>query len=118
MKPAKMSPVAATIQMLKQARAWRAEGKPVSYLTDPAWLVDMAINRRAGWPDDPSHHRGSARPVGGRYPCKASGSGYSHLQDISRRVNRRIITRPGDLGSWRKLILARIPNRITQPWDE
>ena len=30
---------------------------------DPEWLVDVAINRRAGWLDDPGSVFGSAMPV-------------------------------------------------------
>ena len=40
-----------------------ATGQPSVYLkTDPAWLVDMAINRRAGWLDDPWTF-GTTQPV-------------------------------------------------------
>ena len=46
-------PIKHTIDYLHLCRQARASGIPVSYTTDPAWLVTMTINRRAGWPDDP-----------------------------------------------------------------
>ena len=107
--------VAATLAFLRARQAARDAGYPVSYTTDPAWLVMMAINRRAGWPDDPSCSRGSAMPVNGRYPVKASGDAYNHLRRIARDVNTpRLIVRPGQLGEWRRLLLARIPHRIME----
>ena len=119
MKPTKEQ-ILGTIQTLRQCQAARAQGYPVSYTYDSAWLVQMAINRRAGWPDDTSLSRGSAMPVNGRYPNKAEGDGaYRHLEQLARDINTpRLIVRPGQLGTWRKLIMARIPNRITQPWEE
>lgn len=108
------SPVRATLRYLRACRALRDAGGAVSYVTDPAWLVQMAINRRAGWPDDPSHVRGSARPVAGRYPAKASGDRWHHLRTLARALNTpRLVVRDGELGEWRGLILGRIPGRIT-----
>jgi hypothetical protein len=73
----------------------------------------MAINRHGGWPDDPSHTRGSATPVDGKYPHKAEGIRYSHLRNLARNLNTpRLIVRDGELGEWRKLIRRRIPERI------
>ena len=104
-----------TLENLKFLKTWRANGGPVSYTTDIEWLIDMAINRRAGWPDDPSDHRGSCMPVNGKYPKKAEGCTYSHLKTIAREINApRLIVRMGSLGEWRKLILKRVPHRI---WD-
>lgn len=76
----------------------------VCYTTDPEWLVDMAINRRAGWPDDPSHTRGSAAPVvrfwPGRmvapilqYPRSAEGDRFASLARLARAFNSRVIVR-------------------------
>ena len=107
------TPIRATINHLRLCQQGRAAGYQVSWATDPAWLVNMAINRRAGWPDDPSLTRGSALPVGGRYPKKASGDAYNHLRLLAHEINTpRRIVRWGSLGEWRKLIMARIPNRI------
>jgi hypothetical protein len=73
----------------------------------------MAINRHAGWPDDPSHTRGSAMPVDGKYPHKAEGIRYSHLRNLARAINTpRLIVRDGELGERRKLVRRRIPKRI------
>jgi len=108
----------ATITYLRRCQAARAAGYPVAYTTDPAWLVTMAINRRGGWPDDPSMSRGSAMPVRGRYPRKAEGDTYRHLQTIAQEVNSRCVVRLGQLGEWRKLILARLPGRIMMPEEE
>ena len=108
-----MTQVAATIAYLRRCQTARAAGYPVAYTTDPTWLLDMAINRRAGWPDDASLSRGSAMPVNGRYPAKASGDRYNHLQLIAREINTpRLIVRPGQLGEWRRLIMQRIPDRM------
>ena len=82
-----LSPVGQTLTYLRYCRAARVAGFPVSYTTDPAWLVQMAINRRAGWPDDPTHYRGSCHPVHGRYPRKAEGLEYGHLRVIAREIN-------------------------------
>lgn len=40
-----MTPAAATIKYLKVRQAYRQAGGQVGYTTDPAWLVNMAINR-------------------------------------------------------------------------
>ena len=112
MKP---SPVRSTINHLTLCRAARAQGYTVSFTTDPKWLVNMAINRRAGWPDDPSHSRGSAMPISGKYPKKAHGSAFIALWRISREVNTaRLVVRASHLGEWRKLILERMPQRISE----
>lgn len=66
--------VRATIAYLKQCQEARAAGYPVSYTTDPEWLVDMAINRRAGWPE-PVHERGSCIQVNGKFPKRAEHDG-------------------------------------------
>lgn len=112
------SAVRNTINHLRLCQRARAAGRPVSYTTDPAWLLDMAINRRAGWPDDDTEYRGSARPVNGCYPKKARGNTFDHLWQIAHKVNRpRVIVHVGELGEWRRLLLARIPHRITTRED-
>jgi len=109
----KKQEIIATIHYLRQCQEARRKGYPVSFTMDPGWLLDMAINRRAGWPDDPSTSRGSAMPVNGTYPKKASGDTYNHLRLIAREINTpRLIVRAQQLGEWRKLILTRLPRRI------
>jgi hypothetical protein len=101
-----------TLDYLRRCRAARKAGHAVSYTTDPAWLVEQALNRRAGWPDDPSCSRGSCRPVNGTYPKKASGGAYHDLQRLSRQVNSRASVRLNACGMWRKLIATRLPHRL------
>lgn len=105
---------------LCRCRAARAVGHRVSYTTDPAWLVHMAINRRAGWPDDPTTTRGSAAPTSdGRYPPKAAGSGFAHLRRLSREINTpRLIVREGALGEWRALLKSRLPHRFRMSTED
>jgi hypothetical protein len=88
-------PLAASIKFLISKQIKRAltekysvqakrEGYYVRLTNDPAWLVNMAINRRAGWPDDPSGAYGSAMPVNGRYPQRACDG---TLRMIAREIN-------------------------------
>jgi len=113
------SKIKATIKYLRRCQAARAAGYPVAFTTDPAWLVTMAINRRAGWPDEPGFTRGSAMPVAGRHPKKASGDAYRHLRLLADEINTpRLIVREGQLGEWRELILRRLPGRIHRPEDD
>ena len=109
-----MHKVANTIAYLRQCQRHRAVGMTVYMTTDPEWLVDMAINRRAGWPDDPTCQRGSARPVNGRqYPAKAAGDAYRHLELLARAINTpRLVVHIGELGEWRQLLLRRLPQRF------
>ena len=110
------TPVHTTVEYLRKLKAARKQGFKGVCVTDLTWLVDMAINRRAGWLDDPSTSRGSAMPINGKYPKKASGDSYNHLRLLAREINApRRIVRLGQLGEWRKLILKRLPNRI---WKE
>ena len=107
-----MTPLHATLLHLQTLRARRAAGQPCALTTDPAWLVDMAINRRAGWPEDPSHQRGTCRPVHGAFPCKAGGDWYQHLRLIAREVNTpRLVVRVARLGEHRWLV-RRLPGRF------
>lgn len=114
-----------------KVRAAEAAGRrfgqhPVSYTTDPEWLVDMAINRRAGWPDDPSFTRGSAVPVKrwwpGRmvcpiyqYPKTAVGDRFWELWRLSRRLNGRILVRAREVPARYR---ERLRHRLTWPEDE
>lgn len=83
-----------TIAHLRRCQAYRAAGGKVAFTTDPAWLVQMAINRRAGWPDDPGLLRGSAMPVNGKYPARASDDAWRHLRLFAYNINTpRLIVR-------------------------
>ena len=107
-----------------QVRAAEAAGYcfgqyPVAYTTDPAWLVDMAVNRRAGWPEDPSHSRGSAMPVGGRFPKRAEGDGGTALRNLAWRMGgARVVVRERELRIFprhvRERLLALYPNRFEE----
>ncbi len=110
-----MTALRATIDHLRLCQQARTARYGVSLTTDPAWLVDMAINRRAGWKDDPGFVRGSCHPLpDGRYPPKASDNDWQHLCQLAHRINTpRLIVRPAELGVWRRLLLARIPDRFT-----
>ena len=109
----KLSPARNTINYLRKCRAAKDAGYAVSYTTDPDWLIDQAINRRAGWPEDPSLSRGSCRPVNGLYPRKAKGDYQNDFYRASRAVNTpRLIVRPQLLGYARKLLVSRILDRL------
>ncbi len=108
-----------TIEHLRACQSARAAGMQVSLTTDPAWLVNQAINRRAGWVEDP-HTRGSSPPIGcghgssRRTPLyrKACGDWQRHLRLIAHELNTpRLIVRAQRLGEHQWLI-ARLPNRI------
>jgi hypothetical protein len=109
-----------TINLLKHRQALRAAGEFVSLNNDPSWLVNMAINRRAGWPDDPTHTRGSAMPTtDGRYPPRAYGDQFIELWRLARDFERRVVVRIDSI-NWRlrKRLMARIPHRITTKDEE
>ena len=91
--------------------------RPV-FTLDPAWLVTMAINRKAGWPDDPSLARGSAMPVQGRYPKRAEGDGgeYQASQRLSWQINyTRVRVRAAACPPRYR---ARLAHRLVQPGEE
>lgn len=111
----------ATIDTIRLLQAARAAGEPVTRTTDPAWLVEQAINRRAGWVEDP-HYRGTSMPI----PCghgssrrdplyrKAKGEFQRHLWRLARDVNTpRLVIRVQSLGEHRWLA-ARLPHRFEE----
>lgn len=115
------SRVRATLDYLRACQAARAAGHPVNLTSDLAWLVDQAINRRAGWVEDP-HYRGSSMPI----PCghvssrrdplyrKARGDWQRHLPRLAREVNTpRLIIRVQSLGEHRWLA-DRLPHRFEE----
>lgn len=108
-----MTPIRTTIEYLRLCQHARAAGYPVAYTTDPAWLIQMAINRRAGWPDDPGHYRGSCMPIDGQYPKKAEGMWFAHLRLIAREINSRSVVHMARLGEHRWLV-KRLPHRFEE----
>jgi hypothetical protein len=103
--------VRSTIDCLRRCQAARAAGHAVTFTTDPGWLTEQAINRRAGWLED-DHTRGTTQPVAGRFPRKARGDYLRHLRLIAREVNTpRLIVRGERLGEHRWLA-ERIPHRF------
>ncbi len=104
-----MSKVSATIAFLKRMQANRAAGCECYLATDPAWLLDVAIGRRAGWAEDP-HSYGivNAKVL----PRRATGDAQRNLGQIARKVNSRAVMRSQELGSWKTYIMARIPERF------
>lgn len=102
-----------TINFLKHLISRRNLGFESSYITDPSWLVNEAINRRAKWLEDPSTTRGSCKPINGKYPRKAIGDYYRHLRQLADRINTpRLIIRENELADLKPLILKKIPHRI------
>ncbi len=83
------------------------------------WLLHVAINRRAGWPDDPSDMRGSCMPVRGRFPKRAGGNYYRDLSRVAftiRMPRRRVCV--SELGECRGLLMKRIPGRFATSWED
>lgn len=85
---ASIAPTLARLRLCIQARQ---DGYPVSYTTDPGWLVNQAINRRACWPEDPSCSRGTCPPVAGRYPKRAIGDHYMRTWRFAHAINSRAL---------------------------
>ena len=111
-----MSKVTNTIDYLIRCQA-HANGIAVAYTTDPSWLVNEAINRRAGWLED-RHTRGTMRPIDGRLPRKAGGDRQRHLRQLAWRINTpRLVVRETELGEHHWL-LTRIPHRITRRGED
>lgn len=110
--------IRATIDYLQKCQAARAQGYQVAYTSDPAWLVTMAINRRAGWPDDPGFLRGSAMPVNGTYPKRASDQNWRDLQAFARKINTpHLAVLECESKHLPRKIVSRIsPKRFTTEW--
>lgn len=107
-----------TITHLRDCQRARAAGCRVSFTTDPAWLVEQAVNRRAGWVEEPGY-RGTTRPNHiGAVPRKARGDYSRHLRLIAREVNTpRLVVRPARLGEHRWL-MERLPDRFYPETEE
>lgn len=109
-RSAERTAVQNTIATLRYYQALRRAGVAVRLTTDPAWLVDTAINRRAGWPEDP-HARVTVNAP--RLWRKATGDAEADLRRIARAVNTpRLIVRLGELGSWRRYLARRLAHRL------
>lgn len=109
------SKIAATIEYLKRCQDARRAGYPVAYTTDPTWLVDMAINRRAGWVEDPHSRECLNAKV---LPRMATGDMQRHLLQLSAHINTpRLIIRLSELGSWKRYLARRLPHRFTAAAD-
>ena len=121
-KRQRVAEIKATIAHLKTLQGLRAKGVPVSYTTDPVWLLDAAIDRRGGYVEDP-HARDMAQPTRGRHagklPRKATGDAQGQLSRITRDVNSRVRMYPAGIsGPWRKELEERMPERFVQPGDD
>lgn len=114
MSAATLSRVGATIALLRSCQARRAAGHPVYLTTDPAWLLDMAINRRAGWAEDLHSHGSVQPPVPGRFPRYATGDAQAELSRLTRDVNTpRLVVRLQSIGIWRRYLAKRLPERLS-----
>ena len=106
-----------TIAFLRHWQMVRRAGVGVSLRTDPAWLLDMAIGRRAGWLEDP-HSFGICAPVNGKLPRMANGDTERHLLQIARRVNGPCRVYRSELGSLRRYFARRLPDRFSDYGDD
>jgi hypothetical protein len=109
-----VSEIRATIDYLQTCQNARAAGYPVHMRTDPAWLVNQAINRRAGWLEAPrgDTSRGTSQAIDGHFPRKCGGDWQRHLRLIADEVNTpRLVVRVARLGEHRWLA-DRIPHRF------
>lgn len=120
-KPAAVQPTRAraTIDYLRLCQQARAAGHPVRMTTDPAWLVNQAINRRAGWLESPhgDTSRGTSQAIDGHFPRKCGGNYLRHLEQTAREINTpRRVVHIASLGEHRWLV-ERIPHRFADELD-
>lgn len=125
--------IRATVALLQHFRAFLASDcaemrDPISGWADDrltkdqarrrlAWLVNVAILRRAGWIEDrhsreiaPANHRGS-------FPRRRTGDAQRHLRQLADKINRpRLVVRPRETGEWCDYLSGRIPGRFTDEW--
>lgn len=115
--------IAGTIGMLRARLEARAAGYPVALTTDPAWCVDVAIARRAGWAEDP-HARVIAIPPGGRRPARdgigrrGNGDGERAAIQLAARVRSRARLTPRDAGAYARRLERACPGRLACPHDD
>lgn len=104
----------ATIDYLRLCIAARNAGHLVSYTTDPAWLINIAINRRAGEVED--HHSRAHGPLNhrGQLGRKYRGDWQRHMRQIANEVNTpRLIVHRQRLGE-HQWLADRLPERFGQ----
>ena len=116
-RPVTHEQIVATLEHLNACRAARAAGYPVYLTTDPAWLLDVAIDRRAGWPEA-THSRDIAMPVGGKLPKKADGDAQRHLGQLAHLINSRVRIDRSELGEWGRYLDAKLPDRFARPGED
>ena len=110
-----MSAVSNTIRYLRARQAARAAGLPVSFTTDPAWLVHAAINRRAGWLEDHCTRAFAEANHRGIFPRRATLTARGHLAIIAQLVNTpRVRVYVGELGEWRSYLEGRLARRLVE----
>lgn len=102
-----MNKIRNTIDYLRKCQQARKHGYPVYLKTDPAWLVNVAINRRAGWPES-SVFFASCQPVNEQYPKRAD----ENLSQLAARVNTpNLVIRAQEIP---KRYRIRLASRITE----
>jgi len=108
----------ATIEYLKRCRSAKDAGYPVAYTTDPDWLIDMAINRRAGWPEaDPHTHGIALLNHRGTLARKWAEDWQRHVRLFAREVNTpRLVVRRSHCPEARDYF-PRLAHRLSEPGD-
>jgi len=102
------TPIRNTINYLRRCQDARDRGIPVYLQTDPSWLVNVAINRRAGWPESRDYFA-SCMPVNGHYPPKADWHHSSMCQLIDRINTPRLRVDERELpGQWKQRLSHRV----------
>jgi hypothetical protein len=95
-----------------QAQLTRAEAQ-----AKLEYLLDCAIDRRAGWVEDP-HAFVITMPVNGKLPWKASGDAARHLRQLGHRINSNVRVYRSELGEWGAYLERKLPDRFVRPGDE
>lgn len=104
--------IQSTIHHLKTLMAYRSAGESVCYTSDPSWLINMAINRRAGWPED-IHQYGNVRiNHRGQVARRSVGRHDTEMRRLRHRVNQpRLIVRERE-ARFDRIIHARLAHRF------
>lgn len=108
-----------TIRALRACAAARDAGIPVAFTSDIRWLLNMAMNRRAGWPEADRHTHGIAYlNHRGQLARKWAGDWQRHVYQFAMRVNTpRLIVRLVGCPEAREFA-GRLAHRLTMPEDE